>query len=256
MKWITVCLTGFLLLGLLAGCRQEQPTTPPALTPVRSNRAWTPVIENIDGVEMVLVPAGCFMMGAADGRRDEQPEHPICFQRPFWIDRYEVTNAQFGSHGGFAGEQRPRENLTWFDARDFCQQRGARLPSEAEWEYAARGPESWLYPWGQRFDEDRLVFDGNFNSSTADVGSYPQGASWVGAYDMSGNVWEWVSSLYLPYPYDPADGREDPNSTAERRVYRGGLGSYIDDGTSAAKRFRADPFKTDWFLGFRCAKDG
>jgi formylglycine-generating enzyme required for sulfatase activity len=224
-------------------------------TNVPGNTAWTPVIRVFNGVEMVKVSPGCFFMGHAEGRRDEQPEQKICFDKPFWIDRYEVTNGQYGSPGAFPADDRPRDNLTWFEARDFCASRGARLPTEAEWEYAARGPDSLIYPWGDTFNPDVLVFDSNFNNELWPVGSYPAGVSWVGAYDMAGNAWEWVSSIYRPYPYNAGDGREDPNDTASKRVYRGGIGSYIDYGTSAATRFRLVPSERSWFVGFRCAKD-
>lgn len=212
------------------------------------------MIEVFDGIEMVLVPPGCFTMGHNEGRRNERPEHRVCIDQPFWIDRTEVTNAQYGSTGRFEGDQRPRENLTWFEARDFCAARGGRLPTEAEWEYAARGPDSLLYPWGNTFNAQYLVFDQNVPSETAEVGSRPEGASWVGALDMSGNALEWVSSIYRPYPYDPNDGREDLNDPTALRVYRSGWGSYIDFGVSAPIRFRAEPEYRDWFIGFRCAR--
>jgi formylglycine-generating enzyme required for sulfatase activity len=224
-------------------------------TNIPGNTVWMPVVQVFSGVEMVRVPPGCFIMGHAEGRRDEQPETKICFEKPFWIDRYEVTNGQYGSPGAFPGKDRPRDNLTWFEARDFCASRGARLPTEAEWEYAARGPDSLIYPWGDQFNPDNLVYDANFNNELWPVGSYPGGVSWVGAYDMAGNAWEWVSSIYRPYPYNANDGREDPNNTTDKRVYRGGIGSYIDFGTSAATRFRLAPSERSWFVGFRCAKD-
>lgn len=240
---------------LACGSVDEGPPTPTP-TPIANNAAWTPVVREFDGVEMVQVPAGCFMMGHTDGRRDEQPVHEICFASPFWIDRYEVTNAQFGVAGAFQGDDRPRENLTWFEARDFCASRDARLPTEAEWEYAARGVDGLIYPWGNEMNEEALVFDRNNNNQTADVGSRPDGISWVGAYDMVGNVWEWVSSVYFPYPYENSAARENLDDTTSRRVYRGGLGSYIDFGTGAATRFRREPHERDWFIGFRCARDG
>jgi len=237
-----------------AGCSSlyadlEKPTYVPG------NTAWQPVSKTFNGAEMVEVPTGCFMIGSEKGRRDEQPVRQICFDKPFWIDRYEVSNGQYGSDGPFAGANKPRSNLTWFEARDFCAKRGAHLPTEAEWEYAARGPDSLLYPWGDKFVPDNLVYDGNFNNQLAEIGSRPGGVSWVGAYDLAGNAWEWVSSLYRPYPYNANDGRENLNDTTNRRVYRGGIGSYIDYGTSAAKRFWLLPSGRDWFIGFRCAKD-
>lgn len=251
----TIVIFVSILLALLSGCESVGlgGTSKPAY--VASNVDWTPVIQEFNGVEMVKVPAGCFLMGNEKGRRDEQPVKEQCFDKPFWIDRYEVTNVQYGSQGAFPGDNRPRENLTWFEARDFCTSRRARLPTEAEWEYAARGPDDLYYPWGDQWGEDNLVYDGNFEGQTADVGSRSAGVSWVGAFDMAGNVWEWVSSQYRPYPYKSADGREDLNDLSSLRVYRGGLGSYIDYGTSASTRFRADPGERSWFIGFRCARD-
>ncbi len=239
---------------LLSGCSSlyadlEKPTYVPG------NTAWQPISKTFNGVEMVKVPAGCFTMGNPAGRRDEQPVQSFCFGQPFWIDRYEVSNGQYGSDGPFVGTDKPRSNLTWFEARDYCERRSARLPTEAEWEYAARGPDSLLYPWDDQFMPDNLVYDANFNGQLADIGSRPGGVSWVGAYDLAGNAWEWVSSLYRPYPYQASDGREDPNNSTERRVYRGGMGSYITDGASATTRFRSAPSERDWFVGFRCAKE-
>lgn len=213
------------------------------------------MIQSFNGVEMVLVPPGCFMMGNDDGRRDERPAHEVCFDNPFWIDRTEVTNAQYGSVGRFEGDDRPRENLLWSEARDHCASRDARLPTEAEWEYAARGPDSLIYPWGNELDPENLVFDRNSNAESAPVGSRPEGASWVGALDMVGNVFEFVSSTYARYPYDATDGREDLENTTASRVYRGGINSYNDLGVSAPIRFRLDPDERDWYIGFRCARD-
>lgn len=244
---------------MAAACSGESspptPTSRPRPTPVASNAAWTPVFQTFDGVEMALVPAGCFLMGHDEGRRDERPEHEICFEQPFWIDRTEVTNAQYGQPGNFQGDNRPRENLTWFEARDHCAARGGRLPTEAEWEYAATGPDNLIYPWGNELITDNLVFDQNNNNETAEVGSRPAGVSWVGALDMVGNVLEWTSSIYSPYPYKANDGRENPDDTTSERVYRSSINSYIDFGASTAIRFRALPETRDWFIGFRCVRD-
>jgi len=252
-------LTVVVILSAAACASEPAPTATavptPAPTPVANNADWSPVIREFDGVEMVLVPSGCFMMGNDDGRRDERPAHEICIERPFWLDRYEVTNAQYGSEGAFGGADRPRGNLTWFEARDHCAARGGRLPTEAEWEFAARGPDSLIYPWGDTLIADNLVFDQNSNNELAPVGSRPGGVSWVGAFDMSGNAYEWVNSLYRPYPFDPNDGREAADNATDQRVYRSGWGSYIDFGVSGAIRFRGAPDSRDWFLGFRCARD-
>ncbi len=236
----------------------EQPTATVVQETVKriaTNADWIPVEQTFDGVVMVQVPPGCFNMGNDGGRRDEKPVTQICVDKMFWIDKTEVTNLAYGSAGAFAGDLRPRENLTWTEARDFCAARSARLPSEAEWEYAARGPDSLYYPWGNEMIEDNLVFEKNSGNQTADVGSKPAGISWVGALDMAGNVWEWTNSIYAPYPYDAQDGREDSTNATAQRVYRGGVGSYIDFAASSAARFRDKVDSRSWFVGFRCVQD-
>lgn len=250
-----------LLLTVITACSDSQPAAPTAApTPTyppspATNADWTPVFATFNGVEMALVPTGCFTMGNDKGRRDERPASQICFERPYWIDRTEVTNAQVGSAGHFEGDDRPHENMLWTEARDFCVSRGARLPTEAEWEFAARGPDDLLYPWGNELIPDNLIFDQNSNGETAPVGSKPQGVSWVGALDMSGNVFELASSAYARYPYDPTDGRENLTDETLPRVYRGGINSYVDNGASATIRFRLEPGDRNWFVGFRCARD-
>jgi formylglycine-generating enzyme required for sulfatase activity len=249
-------LAPLVLVALLVACQPTVPTTPsatPAPTAPAANAAWTPAIQTIDGVEMVYVPAGCFIMGNADGRRDERPPHEVCIINGFWLDRTEVTNTQYGSDGPYVGENRPRTNVTWQEARAHCQTRGARLPTEAEWEYAARGPESWLYPWGNAFNTDYLAYDRN-QAEPIDVGSLPAGASWVGALDLSGNVWEWVNTEHRRYPYVADDGRENTDDLTTERVYRSGRASYQDLATSGPVRFRAAADARDWFIGFRCTK--
>jgi formylglycine-generating enzyme required for sulfatase activity len=227
---------------------------------ITANSQWTAVRQIPNGVEMVLVPAGCFDMGSTDGDSDEQPVNKQCFDQPFWLDLTEVTNAQFAQFKGVAASQstwtdpdRPRENITWFEARDYCQLRGGRLPTEAEWEYAARGPDDLKYPWGNDFVADNVVYSGNLGGQTADVGSRQGGASWVGALDMSGNVWEWVSTIYQPYPYDAADGREqDSNSTNVQRDLRGGSWLYDDGGFRATNRNWYNPNGFNYVIGVRC----
>jgi formylglycine-generating enzyme required for sulfatase activity len=228
-----------------------------------------------DGVAMVQVPPGCFMMGMIDAEiddlinnygtdvfRESGPQHPQCFSAPFWIDRTEVTQADFARLDGvqaelswFAGADRPVDSITWFEARDYCALRGARLPTEAEWEYAAGGPDSLVYPWGNAWNEDNAVWGGN-SYETAPVGSRPAGRSWVGAEDMSGNVWEWTSSLYEPYPYAAGDGREADTGTSTdvERVVRGGSWNYVNVFLRAANRSWYSPVVGGGNYGFRCAR--
>jgi iron(II)-dependent oxidoreductase len=216
---------------------------------------------------MVLVPKGCFMMGSDEPLERAAPIHRQCFERPFWIDRTEVTNAQFGSVGIWADPIYPRDSVTWLEALNHCQARGARLPTEAEWEYAARGPDNLIYPWGNEMIVANSI-NTESNGEPAPVGSIPQGASWVGAYDMSGNLAEWVSSRFDPYPHNAFDGREsgqdidqdtelDEDHTEEVfRVQRGGSFAEADlRFQRATSRFGEAADHTFASIGFRCARD-
>ncbi len=230
-----------------------------ARTPVASNADWTPVEHRFDRVVMVLVPTGCFAMGSTDrnANEDEQPVHEQCFNAPFWIDKTEVTNAQYGSVGRYSGDNYPRESVDWFAAQEHCLRRGARLPTEREWEYAARGPDALVYPWGSEFVADNVVHAENSGGQTTPVATRPDGASWVGALDMSGSVWEWMTSVYDPYPYAPNDGREELNRADDHlRVVRGGSWSSAGaDFLRSADRGWSDPTFDDHLTGFRCARD-
>jgi formylglycine-generating enzyme required for sulfatase activity len=245
---------------------------------VSSNDQWEPYIQQFGGTEMVLVPAGCFMMGSEDRPDNESPMHEQCFNKPFWIDRYEVTNAEFGSTGceTYSSEpEQPRNCVTWFEARDYCAGRDARLPTEHEWEYAARGPDSLVYPWGNTYDAALVISEDDptyGDTETAPVGSRPDGASWVGAMDMSGNVWERVSTIYgvddgdynfsgdgefvYEYPYDAGDGRErDSDERTNVRVLRGGSSFTRASVLRAAYRAWVNPGDGhDGDYGFRCAR--
>jgi formylglycine-generating enzyme required for sulfatase activity len=208
-------------------------------------------VQVFDGVEMVLVPAGCFYMGN-DGTGGRQ-----CFDEPFWIDRYEVTNEQYDSIGCMETSiqpNQPRNCISWVDAHNFCESRGARLPTEAEWEYAARGPDNSIYPWGNDFVADNIVYLDNSEGQTAAVGSRSSGISWSGAYDLSGNLWEWTSTLYRDYPYDADDGRELYTTDGSHRVLRGGSFDNTENFLRAALRFGGGPGYVDDIRGFRCAR--
>ncbi len=244
----------------------ETETPQPTATPVpvvERNSDWTPVVAEFEGVEMVLVPPGCFLLGSdsEEADDDEQPVNEQCFDAPFWIDRTEVANAAFGSEGLFDGGERPRDSVRLAEVVSFCAERGSRLPTEAEWEYAARGPSNREYPWGNEFNADLVVFAGSSRQQSAAVGSRPDGASWVGALDMVGNLWEWTSTIYAPneypYPYQADDGREDSADLTSPRVIRGGSWSNGDVWMRASVRKGKHP-SADWYgyVGFRCARDG
>lgn len=235
------------------------------------NADWEPVPWTFEddptGATMLLVPPGCFVMGS-DRYDREGPVHEQCFEQPFWIDETEVTRAHWQAcvDAGVCRVREPNQYsernaqpvniVNWSDAVAFCDWRGVRLPTEREWEYAAAGPDSWVYPWGDAFSDELVIWDGSEGFHTYSVGSRPGGASWVGALDMSGNVWEWVSSKDLPYPYAPDDGREDLTGE-DMRVMRGG--SFNTDttffGLRSASRYGDIPSYELINLGLRCARD-
>ena len=222
-----------------------------------------------DNAEMVYIPAGTFTMGDThgDGLPNEKPPHQVSVQA-FWIDRNEVTFAQI-TRAARAGDARPRlerlkalkgrdqypaTHITWHDAVTHCRMVGKRLPTEAEWEYAARGTDGRRYPWGETWNPDRARIEGTGGGQgPAPVGSYPSGASPLGVLDMAGNVWEWVSSLEKPYPYVATDGREDPSAPGPR-IIRGGAWKFKPRALRTTSRHSADPTTRAPIIGFRCAQ--
>jgi formylglycine-generating enzyme required for sulfatase activity len=190
---------------------------------------------------------------------DEQPEHEQCINAPYWIDKYEVDQSNYVRLGGtnlrgncFPGNNSPVECMTWFEAQTFCQKRGGRLPTELEWEYAASGPSDLYFPWGNEWNADVLVWKGNSSNVTASVGNYPNGRSWIGAYDMAGNVWEWVDSVYRDYPYSQSS--LNVASPGDRIVLRGG--SWLDNPASirTSNRIWDNPIGSLDRYGFRCIR--
>ncbi len=239
---------GILIVGGVAVVSGSQTSSLPTPIPtVTRNSDWIPIIKAFDNVEMALVPMGCFMMGEGN------EAHEQCFDKPFWIDRYEVTYALYGKSSRIPDH--PVETVSWSSALDFCIKRNARLPTEKEWEYAARGPDNLIYPWGNNFIPDNLTYMSNSNSVTRPVGSHPNGQSWVGAHDMLGNAWEWTSSLAQPYPYNPADGREDYSKNNSDHIIRGG-GRYTDVAVLySSYRKQLGMVSALDNIGFRCARD-
>jgi formylglycine-generating enzyme required for sulfatase activity len=289
----------------------EAPTSTPLVesTPANLGDLWT---RPIDDMVMVYVPGGEFQMGTDDdqmkyslqlcgvtastifgpGTRcfasefaDEKPAHMVILDG-FWVDRLEVTNAQYrrcveagactppvesGSYtrdayyGERAFDDYPVVWVGWQQATEYCAWAGARLPTEAEWEYSARGPESHIFPWGDVFDGTRLDYcdvncdlgpnDETVNdgyADTAPVGSYPSGASWCGALDMAGNVREWVADWFGRY-YGRQVNPSGPH-TGEMIVSRGG--SWLDppENVRSTKRGRNTTDFTVYKLGIRCAR--
>jgi formylglycine-generating enzyme required for sulfatase activity len=232
---------------------------------------------------LLCVPAGEFLMGStdadADAEDDEKPQHTV-YLDAFWIDRTEVTKDQYQQCvaegqcaapgcSGTGGGGHPVVCVWWGDARDYCAWAGRRLPTEAEWEKAARGTDGRKYPWGNEVpDVRRLNFcdyncvydwkDNAVNDGYADaapVGSYAAGASPYGALDMAGNVGEWVADWYDAKYYASSQAQNPQGSSStSMRILRGG--SWIDGqrGVRAARRssgFTDNRSVTD---GFRCAR--
>ncbi len=291
---------------------------PPTSTSALPTQTSSPTIEviapgsiktsSIDGMEMVFIPGGEFIMGwtGLDATVSNGPgptadfmEFPVTVD-DFWIDKYEVTNAQYNlcveaekcepyhqnnlTPYGLAYFTDPKYdnypviNVSWYMARDYCTWAGRRLPTEAEWERAARNDDGRKYPWGNQPYDDHLAnicdkdcppskkgvqgnpkFDDGF-SGPAPVGSYPEGASPYGVMDMAGNVWEWTSSAADPYPYQAEDGRESQydieyGSKWPERILRGG--TWNDGYAYIRSSFRYRAVATYWNnnMGFRCAMD-
>lgn len=223
---------------------------------------------------MIAVEAGFFSMGDARGDPDERPVRRLWLSS-YEIDRHEVTREAYEAcvaagacrvaqaYPGLSAPDLPIVGVTWDDARAFCAWRGARLPSEAEWERAARGAaDRRPYPWGETLDCQRANF-GNFDGDgrcagenpgrPLPVGSRPTGASPIGALDMAGNAWEWVADWYAPYDGRALRNPLGPARGAERVLRGGGCCSYFAP-PRVSNRHRLAPEYADRDIGFRCAR--
>lgn len=293
--FIKVIRFTLMLAVLLAAC-----ASPPEAGAVR--------IAEVDGMRQVYVPAGTFEMGFALGPTDEAPVHAITLDA-FWIDQTEVTNAQFAAfvadtghitsaetNGGaqvtspgfwsyvngadwrhplgptdsIAGlDNYPVVQVSWADAATYCAWAGRRLPTEAEWEYAARGLVIRRFPWGDDKVSGELLNmadatnGGHIADLTVDdgyafaapVGSFPAGASPFGVLDMAGNVWEWVYDLYQTdyYRVSPEANPQGPE-TGEHHVLRGGSWNEVSaELRTSSRHFLDDPAYND--VGFRCVSE-
>jgi len=223
--------------------------------------------------EMVTIPAGPFIMGYDGGMDDETPPHDVDLPE-YQIDMFEVTNVQFAAFVEGAGYQTESEQagsnriwrdewgdgednhpvvrVSWNDAIAYCEWVGKRLPSEAEWEKAARGTDGFAYPWGDTYEPANANGRDSGLRSTVSVGSYGGGASPYGVFDVAGNVREWSADPgYFPYP-----GNTIPSAYygGELRVLRGG--GWFDDAPDlrTTRRNPTSPTAANWDIGFRCAK--
>jgi len=169
--------------------------------------------------------------------------------------RIAIQAGRFVAQPGY--ENHPVTESTWRGAVEYCAWRGARLPTEAEWEAAARGVDGRVYPWGDELPTPERAVYGRGSGATAPVGAHPDGATPAGIADLAGNVAEWTSTLYQPYPYDPADGREAPETEGER-VTRGGDHVFDSAPEQLTTFFRGGfsraPDRGHRHIGFRCAQ--
>lgn len=229
---------------------------------------------------MVHVPAGEFRMGSSSGDVDEKPVHEVNVSG-FLIDKYEVTveeykrcvgaggcstpngthdDSKFNNFGASGRDKHPINGVDWHQAKSYCAWAGKRLPTEVEWEKAARGTDGRKYPWGNEEPSCALTVMNNGGAGcgedrTWEVGSKPRGVSPYGAHDMAGNVWEWTADWYDKSYYGSSPTRDPKGPTqGSDRVLRGG--SWVNTGAfvRAALRFGYAPGYADYALGFRCVR--
>lgn len=241
------------------------------------------VIDTHDGMTLVYIPAGEFKMGSADGA---SPQHPV-YLSAYRIDKTEVSNAQYAMCVADGGCTSPANNysatrdsyydnsqyanypviyVSWSQAAAYCAWAGRRLPTEAEWEKAARGRENFMYPWGNTFDGTRTNYcdvncdwdwgDDRFNDGSFDttsVGMYPGGITQYGVLDMAGNVHEWVADWFAPYSQDKQRNPTGPDF-GQDKIIRGG--AWGDDPDHVRSDVRSPLNPANWmdFIGFRCAR--
>ena len=257
MRWKislkSLIIYSFLFTILFLGCRGNEVQSKDYSLDELGDilQAGTRMIREQDGMAQLFVSHSTFLMGAGESDHmageAEKPAHSVNLDG-FWVDETEVSNRQytlcvengkcappnFVDNDIYNREDYPVVGVNWLDAQDYCNWAGGRLPTEAEWEYAAKGNEGLIYPWGNEYDGNLLnACDVNCSESWADssiddgyknsasVGSYPAGASWVGALDMAGNVWEWVEDWCGQYDNETQDNPTGPDE-GRCKIIRGG----------------------------------
>ena len=274
-------LRGWWILGLCLMLVSSAAAADPAAVPGVAGS-----VKGKDGAPMVLIPAGPFLMGSNDGLPNERPEHTVTV-KAFYIDLFEVTAGRYekylesgkqtapsgsGEDDGRVSEDRPVVGVTWKEADGYCRWAGKRLPTEAEWEKAARGTDGRRYPWGQM---QPFVDIANYNRglwvsdaiTLVPVGSGVEGMSVrhglkeggkspYGLYHMAGNAAEWVNDWYDREYYQHASAADPAGpTTGEKRVLRGGSWADLPTALRVTARFSAEPDFEERTIGFRCAMD-
>jgi formylglycine-generating enzyme required for sulfatase activity len=256
------------------GAYTLQPTLTPTVivesTPVETPTSMANQISPVDGMELIYIPAGEFTMGDDDSYKDERPSHKV-FLDAYFIDKTEVTNGMYNrcldnlgctiplmGYPTFFVEpdyaNLPVVHISFAQAEAYCKWAGRRLPTEAEWEKAARGDDERLFPWGK---EEIDCIHANFKGcmeNPVNVGSYPAGASPYGVLDMAGNVFEWVADWYgeTYYSNSPYQNPKGPDG-GDGRVLRGGAFNYSSRFARTTNRLKAYPEHRAANNGFRCA---
>ncbi|NSW53370.1 MAG: SUMF1/EgtB/PvdO family nonheme iron enzyme [Anaerolineae bacterium] len=262
---------------------QPTRTTTPTMTATPTLGVGSTLIREKDGMPMMYVPAGTFAMGSYDGPQDEYPVHDV-FLDAYWMDQYEVSNGQYEqcvaegacpepfskqsyTRSLYYGTQEyadyPVVWVTWFHAATYCQWAGGRLPTEAEWEKAAKGTDGRRYPWGNNAPDCSYLNFQDYSETnncvvvdTVAVGSYPEGASPYGVMDMAGNIYEWVGDWYSGSYYQSSP-TENPTGPlfGNYRVIRGGYWSSTAANLRASTRTHLEPGSRWHEFGFRCVMD-
>src|SRR3990172_723853 len=281
-----VCLlviAGLYAVGKMTGMDLPNPfasatptfTATPTITPTPTLGIGSTNLRTRDGMLELYVPAGSFMMGSESGDSDESPVHQVTLDA-YWIDQTLVTNAMYAMCVDAGKCEPPKETkshtrdsyfgksqfdnypviyISWSNASDYCTWVGGRLPTEAEWEKAARGTDGRTYPWGEGISSNLANYNKKIDDTT-EVGSYPAGASPYGALDMAGNVWEWVHDWYSAtyYEISPSFNPTGPSS-GDLRVLRGGSMVSGSDLLRSASRSTNNPSNKGYGLSFRCVRD-
>jgi formylglycine-generating enzyme required for sulfatase activity len=234
------------------------------------------MLNPIDGAEMVYVPEGEFTVGSEESYAlvREGPEH-IVFIDSYWIYKYEVTNEEFRQCIEFGAcdndlvshpkNDYPAIYVDWYDANSYCEWIGGRLPTEAEWEKAARGIYNMKFPWGNDvwcpvgghvIPESNYDYIGCLDEGPGPIGGFPKGASPYGAMDMAGNVWEWTSDWYSAEYYENSPIKNPTGPVyGDLKVLRGGSWAYDYHYARVSYRFFAAPVHNSDEVGFRCVVD-